>query len=310
MTRPTKTTKSPIATRRTDLTQPKKTNPKLNRYKMEEDARKTKEIFRLYRKGDFENFFLRMKNEAFSGNVEAQYNLGKLCFEEPTALTIDPELAVTLFRKAANNGHKKARCKLAEAYFLGSGVREDQTKAVNLLSYLEPIDPALAKKSLEEMQYQYGLMKMSENPQIGVEYLKLAALGGHSEAQFQLSQAYQEIPLDLTDEDSCELSEFWLQEAAKNGHPDAKEILKLYSSSEEEKEEEGDVLHTIDLGSGGEVNGQEAQTQEEVRAQEEPDTEETRSPSSRATTLKRSPTSAHSLYQLGGDGNTNAGRGL
>ena len=70
--------------------------------------------------------------ENWNENAEAQYLLGK-CYEEGLNTAVDERLAVYWYTKAALQQHGESMCRLAEFYYLGKYVYEDEALAEALL---------------------------------------------------------------------------------------------------------------------------------------------------------------------------------
>lgn len=65
--------------------------------------------------------FLRIKQNAESGDSDAQFDLGK-CYESGRGVDVDLEKAFKWYEIAANSGHSKAQYKLGIFYQLGLGL--------------------------------------------------------------------------------------------------------------------------------------------------------------------------------------------
>jgi enhanced entry protein EnhC len=185
-----------------------------------------------------------------------QYNLG-LVYEEGKGQPVDQEKAVSLYLQAAEMGHSQSMVRLAGLYFNGEGVKKDPQQALDwykkaaekgdreayyqlgLLTEVgvaTKIDFATALKYYEDAaklgsqqgmlaaarMYQYGIGVAENQKQAAMYYEQLAELG-NAFAQYQLSSLYDRKVLPETKPGE---GRKWLQEAVKNGSPQAHQLLQ------------------------------------------------------------------------------------
>lgn len=89
----------------------------------------------LYTKGfgtgkDMDRAFELFKKAAEKGDINAQYNLGRLYKTGAPNQKIDFDKAITWFKRAAANGHQRATYSLGYLHYKGLGVPQDYKKAV------------------------------------------------------------------------------------------------------------------------------------------------------------------------------------
>lgn len=184
------------------------------------------------------------------------YNLG-LIYEEGKGYVVDYVKAKEFYQKAADHGHSQAMFRLAGLYFNGLSGSADPQKAIywyqkaaeknnrealyqlGLLSetgvavkldFAAALNYYLKSAKLGNQQgmlavarmYQYGIGVTQDKKQAAVYYEMLAGLG-NAFAQYQLAQFYNNKILPETMHGE---GKKWLQEALKNGSPQAnKEVM-------------------------------------------------------------------------------------
>lgn len=117
--------------------------------------------------------------------VDAQFNLA-ICYTDATPSTTDDVEAVRWFRAAAEQGHASAQFNIAECYAMGIGVLEDLTESTRW--------------------YEAAAGHWDEN------------------AQFDLGTCYFRLGCICGEEERYAAAARWFGKAAKEGHPDAKEL--------------------------------------------------------------------------------------
>ena len=125
------------------------------------------------------NYFDKYIGPAESGNPDSQWQVGMYyCMGD--GVVKDQKLAVSWWRKAAEQGHILAMTSLAGAYSLGQGVEIDEAEAAKW--YMRAAD-----KGDTYSQYKIGCAlvcddDVNKNYELGVEYLRKAALSGDKQA--------------------------------------------------------------------------------------------------------------------------------
>ena len=184
-----------------------------------------------------------------------QYNLG-LMYEEGKGRVVDLVKAQEFYQKAADQGHSQAMFRLAGIYFSGSNGSADPQKAIDWyqkaaeknnrealyqlgllsetgvavkLDFAAALNYYLKSAKLGNQQgmlaaarmYQYGIGVTKDPKQAAVYYEMLAALG-NAFAQYQLAEFYNNKILPET---KLGEGKKWLQEALKNGSPQANKAV-------------------------------------------------------------------------------------
>jgi len=148
-----------------------------------------------------------LKRMAGEGNAHAQYSLGLVYLHgtgsngAPNTIVVaenaavdlriadkNPEAAVDLLQKAAEQGHAEALLNLGRCYFSGNGVAKDQDKAAELFE--QAADAGLAEaQRLIAICYQNGWGK-TKSPSRASEWYGKAAQQGDAPAQLEVGRQY------------------------------------------------------------------------------------------------------------------------
>ncbi len=171
---------------------------------------------------DPENAVYLYIKAAEQGDPEAQFNLG-VSYDFGEGVRKNPEQAVYWYSKAAEQGHLQAQVNLAICYEEGEGVPKNPEKAVFWYS-------KAAEQGHPEAQfylgvcYEYGKGVKKDVRKAAKWYAK-AAEQGHPKAQFNLGWCYESgfgVLKDLEEAIS------WYKMAAEQGNEDAIKALKRY----------------------------------------------------------------------------------
>lgn len=162
----------------------------------------------------------------------------------------DPTKAFSLYKLAAEAGFTKARHNLGVCYLDGNGVNKDIKEALKCFMLSAEEGFSLSQNMLYRI-YRDGVEGVKEDIKEATKWLEFAAKGGDSDAQYKLYLAYRDgqgVEIDFiksilwlgksaasgNKDAQYELSEYyrnsgnvalenyWLQEAIKNGHQQAK----------------------------------------------------------------------------------------
>lgn len=109
---------------------------------------------------------------------EAAYNLGD-CFWIGQGVPEDKEMAVSWYKRAANQGYAEAECTLGDCYFYGDGVPQDFKKAVIWYEKAANQGHVQAAHALGEC-YFYGYGVPEDKEKAAVWYKKSANQGNVS----------------------------------------------------------------------------------------------------------------------------------
>jgi TPR repeat protein len=132
--------------------------------------------------------FLWFENQAKTGDVTAQLNLG-ICYYESVGARQDYLEAVKWFQKAANQGYAHAQCNLGLCYENGQGVRKDDVEAVKWYQKAAEQGDANAQYHLGSC-YKIG-KGVNQNDAEAIKWIQKAAEQGDVNAQSILGIYYQ-----------------------------------------------------------------------------------------------------------------------
>lgn len=197
-----------------------------------------------------ESAFISLKQKAEAGDATAQYELGGM-YDNPFdaisyrsyGVSEDPALAMSWYRKAAEQGHMDAQLKLGWMYYDGKGVPKDAAQAVTWWRKAAEQGNAEAQRRLG-VSYLHGdgIASSTQNPfdvfskeneDIGIGWLRKAATQGDVEAQLILGEHLREgkigqngrqLPPDAGDYAEAVS---WYRKAAEQGNVDAQYKLGL-----------------------------------------------------------------------------------
>lgn len=129
-----------------------------------------------------------LKNNAYKGDVDAQYRLGEMYFYGQ-GVPKDATKAVEWFQKSADQGNAEAQTMLGMAYHSGNGVTKDITKAIELYLKAAAQGDTLAQYSLG---YIYGHDDgVTKDLTKSAEWYLKAAVQGDITAQYALGLYYR-----------------------------------------------------------------------------------------------------------------------
>jgi TPR repeat protein len=189
----------------------------------------------LQSRGGYKSAFAEFLKAAAQGHAEAQLETG-LCYYEALGTEFSPIKAVEWMERAADRGHAAAECCLAEMIGNGNGVTVETGKSKLYWR-------RAAEKGAAEAQYITGTYRLTEHRASeqaiaeGANWLRKAAVQGHTEARFSLA-------LHCMEKDPASVDGYaWLSLAARDQHPEAPKLL-----SSVEKELPSDRLEEGRLG--------------------------------------------------------------
>lgn len=124
-------------------------------------------------------------DDARKNDPEAQFTLAHLYLKGKGGIVFDVEEAVKLLERAAESGHRMAAFDLALLYLNGTKVRKDSVKALAWFT-------RSAEMGQVDAQYFLGMAYQKSDIRQAVEWLKMAADGGHQGAAEELQQICSE----------------------------------------------------------------------------------------------------------------------
>ena len=178
----------------------------------------------------------KLKDQAFSGNPESQYQLG-LHYTLNKQWAWDNSRGYQWFYDAAEQGHPDAQYMVGMGKLLGRGTSEDKQGAVYWLE-------KSAKQGQLRAQYQLGQAYLhgdgvNKDQAWGRQWLERAGQQGHKEAQFLLGALFNK---GIGGKPNRAEAWAWLKTAANNEHEQAKTVLvkltKELSATEKESAEQ------------------------------------------------------------------------
>ena len=123
--------------------------------------------------------------------------------------------------EAAGNGDAEAQCKLADAYFLGNGVEQDEPKAVEWFRKSAEQGHAVAEYALGNCYFAGRGIEKDEAE--AFKWFLKSAEHGYAVAQYTVGSCYfTGRGVSLNKEEAIP----WLRKAAAQGEPNAKAALK------------------------------------------------------------------------------------
>ncbi len=159
---------------------------------------------------DYETAFKEYLPHAKEGNALAQYNLATLYFFAQGMEKNTPE-AIAWYEKSAAQNFPKALYALGQIYLSGDGVPTEKEKGKNF-------HVAGAELGYPPSQFALALTYIIESSDLelnfieGLKWMRLAADGGYSEAQYYLGAIYnlgEKVPQDM------DKARHWYQKSAK-----------------------------------------------------------------------------------------------
>jgi len=160
------------------------------------------------------------------GDADAQYKIGNIYYDGGNGVKQDKKKAAAWYKKASidigrsHGGHREAKCKLGDMYYLGDGVKKDIERA--LFWYKKA-----AKSGDKEAQYKLGNMYyygegVEKNINEALKWYKNSSEQGFADAQCALGNIYRYG--DGVEEDINEAVR-WYKAAARQGRKEAKEKI-------------------------------------------------------------------------------------
>jgi len=156
------------------------------------------------------------RKAAEQGHVEAQCRLGAYHLKGLGDVEKDNNEAMKWFRKAAEQGHAEAQHELGVFYLKGLG-DAILNEAMQLLFKAADQGYARAQFVLGTV-YEHGILSVDVDSEEAVKWYTKAAIQDHSRAQLKLGSCYyygSGIGMDL------EVAKKWVEAAIDNGNDDA-----------------------------------------------------------------------------------------
>ena len=174
----------------------------------------------LYQSGQHEQAFQKLHILAKNGNLDAQFNLGRMYLQGNGTQQNYPA-ARRCFLQAAEKGDAGAQFNLGNMYKNGLGTERDCRKAC--FWYLKA-----AEKQYAPAQYALGILfsngcGVKFNPYKATDWFMKAAQNGMPEAQYQMGYRYYKGIGIACDK---KLAYEWMVEAARQDHSSAIQFLE------------------------------------------------------------------------------------
>lgn len=179
----------------------------------------------------------KLKNQAFAGNPESQYQLG-IHYTTKGKWGWDEARGYSWFLKAAEADHPDAQYMVGMSQFLGRGTKQDEPRAVTWLTHA-------AEQGHSRSQYQLGQAYLNgtgieKDSTWGRYWLEQAAWADHPQAQFLLAALFKK---GLGGQKNLPEAWAWLKRADHNGNNEAKTALqKLTPTLTESEKQRGNQL--------------------------------------------------------------------
>ena len=159
------------------------------------------------------------------GNPNAQYQLARMIFNDPSATPEQTAQALEWLTKAAEAGQDRAQYVLGKIYRDGQGTEKDIQKAVELFTPAAEQENSFAAFALGKL-YLAGDAVLPKDPMAALKWLTYAAELGNQFAQYRLGKLLlqgEDVPRDI------KTAIHWLTAAAEQGNQYAQYALgKLY----------------------------------------------------------------------------------
>jgi len=160
--------------------------------------------------------FASDQSRAEKGNAAAQYSLA-VCYEAGLGVTVNNELAIDWYRKAADQGNVSAQYTLAWHYMDGDGVPSDSTEAIRWYRKAAEQGHEPAKLWLRKYDAADPVLKASMTTSITNDLTskRLRAEKGDATAQRELALCYRRglgVPKDI------EAALGWFLKSAEQGN--------------------------------------------------------------------------------------------
>jgi len=157
------------------------------------------------------------------GKAEDQYEFGCLLYNGNEGLKVDKVAAAKWLGKAAAQEHAGSQCDLGKCYSGGEGVDQDHALALTWLSKAADQGDVRAHGSLGWL-YSEG-KGVEQDDAKAVAWWEKAVVGGEVCSQYNLGLGYMHGRFGLPKNAHC--AKIYMMAAAKQGHSDAVEELKL-----------------------------------------------------------------------------------
>lgn len=172
----------------------------------------------------------RLRAEAKTGDPAAETKLGWV-YERGTGVKPDMKVAVTWFKRAADQKYPDAQVALGEMIQAGQGIKADPAAAARLFLLAATKGNVAGQYDLAYL-YEQGIGVKKDETQ-AAKWYQLAAEGGDPLAQFDIGQRY-ELGVGVSKDRVRAFK--WLSLAAEQGQSDSQRLLpdlKSQMSSDE-----------------------------------------------------------------------------
>ena len=166
----------------------------------------------------------RENNTVVNGNPEENYELG-LKYQNGKQVKTDFKKAAEFYKIAAEQGHAEAQRRLGHMYEIGQGVPKDFIVAETWYKKASAQGNSLANKPLAEMVCK-NIKNYKFRDDARFKYYEMAAKNGDAEAQYIIGYIYVKFKDHYFGDNSRTLAYKWLKEAEKQGHQEAKLLIK------------------------------------------------------------------------------------
>ena len=173
-----------------------------------------------------------------------QYRVGEMYFEG-NGVTKDKRLAITWYRKAAEQGNARAQCKLGEYYWCGKGVEVNKEESTKWYAKAAEQGDAEGQYNLGYC-YFFGFGSVGKSDNYSAEIARLwrkAAEQDFPAAQYRLGDCYEkgDILKDIK-KDTAEAVK-WYRKAAEHENVDAQNALgRCYSQGKGVVKDMGEAI--------------------------------------------------------------------
>ena len=162
------------------------------------------------------------------GSAEAEFNLGRRCFDTDSGVTNNPAEGIKWFRQAAGHGSTNAEISLGILYYQGDGVPADHVEARCWITRAAEHGVPAEQLLLGQM-YSRGDGTPKDDSS-AFKWIQRAAEEGLAEAQTRLAALY--FNGEGTETNLVEAAR-WARAAADHGQPNAQYILgSLYATGQ------------------------------------------------------------------------------
>lgn len=172
-------------------------------------------------------------------SVQTLYELGiKKLKGAPGVKKNQPE-AIFLFKMAGKKSHVQSWVELAKCQIYGHGCERDVNKATTMLK-------AAATKKHPEAQFLLGKIYWRKTPKLAHDWYKIAAQGGHVEANFNMGYLYMKGPSGIPKNEEKALHHYLI--AARGGSAAAIKRLRedFHFTGQDYNVNAADLKHLVD----------------------------------------------------------------